>query len=267
MSELRQVIADTIREHVFGDDTPTDEAECCADAVMRVLAEHGDTEQVREQMAERVTGYGAHLEAAMTVIAPIVAARDTAVEKTQWLKRERDAAVERAKSTEWAEGLSEQHCEQDKHVNWFVDDDAAFACQWCRAERAEVDLAAARQLLDQVRAVAERQLSDQASGGDDKRGWAYAHDLLAILDAPTQPAERAEQQAELAKQWQSEYDEQTAHAARLSRELAAARQLLDQVRALINKWERLGWRANRAELREVLDAPARPTGHDETGQA
>jgi chromosome segregation ATPase len=52
----------------------------------------------------------------------------------------------------------------------------------------EADLAAARQQLDQVRALAERQLSDQAAGGDSKRGWIYAHDALAILDAPARPA-------------------------------------------------------------------------------
>jgi hypothetical protein len=135
------------------------------------------------------------------------------------------------------------------------------------------------QVREQVRAVAERQLSDQASGGDDKRGWVYAHDLLAILDAPTQPAERAEQQAELAKQWQSEYDEQTAHAARLSRELAAARQQLDQVRATVlalpygqtggTKWLpdfEIGWLHCRQDVLNILNTPARPTGHDETGQ-
>jgi hypothetical protein len=73
MSELRQVIADTIREHVFGDDTPTDEAECCADAVMRVLAEHGGVKNLREQISLMV--WRSANERAERVAADLAAAR------------------------------------------------------------------------------------------------------------------------------------------------------------------------------------------------
>jgi hypothetical protein len=47
---LRQVIADTIREHVFGGDSPADEAECCADAVLRALAEPAEVVAERDRL-------------------------------------------------------------------------------------------------------------------------------------------------------------------------------------------------------------------------
>jgi hypothetical protein len=58
------------------------------------MAEHGDAQRVRRQMAERVTGYGAHLENAMTIVAPILdraerAEADLAAER-QKLDRVRD---------------------------------------------------------------------------------------------------------------------------------------------------------------------------------
>jgi hypothetical protein len=48
-------------------------------------------------------------------------------------------------------------------------------------------------------------------------------------------------------------------------DLVAARQQLDQVRAWSTRWF-LGLGGARDELNAILDAPARPAGHDETGQ-
>jgi hypothetical protein len=88
---------------------------------LRVLTEHGDTQQVRERVAEALwTAFredSGFVEAVMAVVAPIVAARDTAVERAEHKSRL----------------AAENHY---------------------RAERAEADLAAANRKLDQVRALA-----------------------------------------------------------------------------------------------------------------
>jgi hypothetical protein len=86
------------------------------DAVLRVLAEHGDTQQVRTEIRdviEQTTGepiFPPTMDAVMAVVAPIVAARDAAVEQ-----------LERYDGQAW--------------------------------EDLRADLAAARQQLDQVRAL------------------------------------------------------------------------------------------------------------------
>jgi hypothetical protein len=115
-----------------------------ADAVLRVLAEHGDTQQVREQIAAAVDFYPGFEDAVMAVVTRIVAARDAATELA-------------STSTEFLK----------------------------RAERAEGDLVAARQQLDQVRALCQRQAGITAIGA---RGTLSVADLLAILDAPARPA-------------------------------------------------------------------------------
>jgi hypothetical protein len=172
MSELRQALATTIGNHTVpikaaladGEQAwpasiyiliGAEEVDELADAVLRVLAEHGDTQQVEEELVSSgalVLPRGDRINAIMAVVAP-------AISRARYFN-----AQDRIR-------LYEQ------------------------LERAEADLAVAqmalrvaRHRLDKVRALAERQLSDQASGGDSKRGWIYAHDALAILDAPARPA-------------------------------------------------------------------------------
>jgi hypothetical protein len=112
MSELREKIADAIAGAVSQDDRYLEHA----DAVLRVLAEHGGVKNLREQISLMV----------------------------------------------WRSANE-------------------------RAERAEADLAAARQQLDQVRALAKsKAIQAHALGrGDDERGWL---DVIIILDAPDRPA-------------------------------------------------------------------------------
>jgi hypothetical protein len=83
---LRTRIEDAIIVH-------TERCDCCplvdkpqklAGAVLRVLAEHGDTQQVREQIADALTGAERfRFDLIMTVVAPIVAERDAANEQLE----------------------------------------------------------------------------------------------------------------------------------------------------------------------------------------
>jgi chromosome segregation ATPase len=161
MSELRQDVIDAMVKH-FEDQRghPPEQMQIedltdYADEVLQALAERNDTQQVvREQIAENVTGYGAHLEAAMTIIAPHLARAAAAVEVTERLQvkiRELDRAV-----VEWHD----------------------------RAERAEAELADLRQQLDQVRAARDSWRRNLDVPDSDL----FAA-VSAILDAPTRPAE------------------------------------------------------------------------------
>jgi type II secretory pathway component PulM len=129
MSGLREALVKTLYEHEYADGGPAHECRCGAkldtlsaralhwhqaDAVLRVLAEHGGVTNLREQISLMV----------------------------------------------WRSANA-------------------------RAERAEADLAAARQQLDQVRALCHRQAGTTAIGA---RGTLSVADLLAILDAPARPA-------------------------------------------------------------------------------
>jgi hypothetical protein len=193
-----------------------------ARAVLRVLAEHGDTQQVREQVIRILSTSRAGLsvdalDAVMAVVADIVAARDAAVERAEYWKgraekawergdedgltmlrleaaliaarRQLDAAEERADEAE--KSLAASRRGHDAIVK--------------RAERAEADLAAARMQvrvrdarLDQVQElnyIAWTVIAN-VSGGDWTKqadGWQEAarkwrDDWHATLDAPARPA-------------------------------------------------------------------------------
>jgi hypothetical protein len=57
-----------------------------------------------------------------------------------------------------------------------------------------------------------------------------------------------------------------ARAERAEADLAAVRQQLDQVRLLANEWRSDPANVMAGELLAILDASARPAGHDESGQ-
>lgn len=161
MSGLREKIADAIAGAVSQDDRYLEHA----DAVLRVLAEHGDMQQVREQLVSSgalVLPRGDRIVAVMAVVARIVAARDAAVA-------------------------------------------ASFRDYTCRTytETVEADVAAAQQQLDQVRELAEELSRLSQRYGNEFVGYPeantfnnakrdaydYASDrLLHILDAPARPA-------------------------------------------------------------------------------
>jgi hypothetical protein len=164
-----------------------------ADTVMRVLAEHGDTEQVREQIAEILQYEMSHEQVTdillRAVVAPIVAARDAAVEEADWFN---------------------------------------LGCEHHR--RAEADLAAARQ-------------------------------HTALWESSVYAEIRAKREAHAAKGWTADHDREhgIGHLTALSSYYAERRHpitrenLLEAASVLI------------AGI-DLLDAPARPAGHDETGQ-
>jgi len=175
MSGLREALAEAIgraNRPSLGEGARTVETESwlwAADAVLRVLAEHGDTQQVREQVAKVLREHLSSrssamlLDAVMAIVAPIVAARDAAVEQAEYWKGRAEKAWERG------------------------DEDGLTALQL------HADLAAARQQLDQVRALhtdllsaAERNLRGNDAAGDAYQNAADA--LLVILDAPARPA-------------------------------------------------------------------------------
>jgi hypothetical protein len=135
-----------------------------ADAVLRVLAEHGDTQQVREEIKDELSYcFGEVTELPVdrvtAVVARIVAARDAADEQL-----ERSLAAQELMATQF------RTMQREKEHGWR------------EAERAEADLAAARQQLDQVRALAKsKAIQAHALGhGDDERGWL---DVLIVVDA------------------------------------------------------------------------------------
>jgi hypothetical protein len=171
MSGLREALVEALHEHEYADGGPADECRCGAkldtlsaralhwhqaDAVLRVLAEHGDIQQVRERLLDALVDHKARGiarasgvkvvaddvidDAVMPVVAEILAARDAAAEELHALK-----TVIRM---------------QDKITFELL-----------------ADLAAARQQLDQVRAWAEHPLRAD-----------LLRELLAILNAPARPA-------------------------------------------------------------------------------
>jgi hypothetical protein len=166
MSELREKVADAIAGAVSQDDRYLEHA----DAVLRVLAEHGDTQQVGEQIRDAIRTVATPIggdpaktpvweplfDAIMAVVAPHLAARDAAVEQVQMLAAEL-ASVVRQENEEF------------------------------------VELVAARQQLDQVRASVMALPYGQTGGTkwlpDFEIGWLHCRqDVLAILGAPARPA-------------------------------------------------------------------------------
>jgi hypothetical protein len=174
MSGLRQGFIDAMSDRWDGDAESVAEYTAAADDLLRVLAEHGDTQQVREQLVSSgalALPRGDRINAVMAVVAPILAARD--------------AAVERADEAE--KSLAAYRRGHDAIVN--------------RADRAEADLAAARMQvrvrdarLDQVRALADdwkRQSVDhyETYGAPALVNLgAHASRIIQALDAPARPA-------------------------------------------------------------------------------
>jgi hypothetical protein len=116
------------------------------DAVLRVLAEHGNTQQVREELQRIMQGSttsGNGVDRVMAVVAPIVAARDAAAEQ-----------LERYDGQAW--------------------------------EDLQADLAAARQQLDQVRAMCAQELRKVRRYVGE--GADLARAVEKVLDAPARPA-------------------------------------------------------------------------------
>ena len=136
----------------------------------RVLAEHGDTQQVREAIKRTIwepeRGENVSpVERVIAVVTPIVAARDAAAEELHALK-----TVIRM---------------QDKITFELQADLAAANAQLERYdgqawEDVRADLAAARGRLDQVRAAFQRW-----SGGPDNE---FEQTMRDLLDAPARPA-------------------------------------------------------------------------------
>jgi hypothetical protein len=97
MSELREALTEALntcpglsRQH----------GEKCADAVLRMLAEHGDTQQVREQLSVAIAsawystaGDPTVLDEVMTVVAQILAERDAAIEWAERVEADRKKRV------------------------------------------------------------------------------------------------------------------------------------------------------------------------------
>jgi hypothetical protein len=148
MSGLREKIADAIAGAVSQDDRYLEHA----DAVLRVLAEHGDTQQVREQLDRLL--FGDQVAEVMAVVAPVVATRDAAIERAKVLAAIRDTAFREL---------------SDETV---------------RAVAAEADLAAARQQLDQVRELHRNDDGDWC----DNDGFSFPCPTIRLLDAPARPA-------------------------------------------------------------------------------
>jgi hypothetical protein len=145
-----------------------------ADTVLRVLAEHGDTQQVRYEIRdviEQTTGepiFPPTMDAVMAVLAPIVAARD--------------AAVERA---ERAEAAFDRYQQAKQPLA------GAFAAACKEIADTEADLAAARQQLDQVRRAYHAWNEDGLGTVPGLRATNWPdvwRDIGYELDAPARPA-------------------------------------------------------------------------------
>jgi chromosome segregation ATPase len=191
VSGLREKIADLV------DAISRNEVSEPTDAVLRVLAEHGDTQQVRELQAAN-DRLGDALTRQIKVADDALAGRDASVEV---LNGARAALASAEMSIDRVRAEREQLREEKV--------------------TAEAGLAAARQQLDQVRA--SRDLARD--------------DVLESLAVAERRAEVAEQR------------------------LAAVRDVAEEFSDSPTPWPHVADR-----ILDALDAPARPAGHDETGQ-
>jgi hypothetical protein len=144
MDTLRDKIADALAGAVSQDDRYLEHA----DAVLRVLAEHGDTQQVEEELVSSgalVLPRGDRINAVMTVVAPLIGYYRSVAE--HWLKRAERAEADLA------------------------------------AARMQVRVRDAR--LDQVRATVKRM---HINDGDRDVVTFWVRQLLDVLDAPARPA-------------------------------------------------------------------------------
>jgi hypothetical protein len=185
MSGLRQDFIDAMSDRWGGDAESVAEYTAAADDLLRVLAEHGDTQQVREQLVSSgalALPRGDRINAVMAVVAPHLAARDERIEQYKTLRQ-----------TYVEVSADEEH--YATRAKEFLD----------RAERAEADLAAARMQvrvrdarLDQMRALADdwkRQSVDhyETYGAPALVNLgAHAGRIIQALDAPARPARHDE---------------------------------------------------------------------------
>jgi hypothetical protein len=126
--------------------------------MLRVLGEHGDTQQVKEELVSSgalVLDRGDRINAVMAVVAPHLIARDELIEQYKTLRQ----AFQEVSADE------EHYATRAKE---FLD----------RAERAEADLAAAQMALR----VARHRLGKVRALAEQTR--LYPDTLRAILDAP-----------------------------------------------------------------------------------
>jgi hypothetical protein len=96
MSELREELRAKINDAYYNarnERRTMDQASHDAtDAVLRVLAEHGDTQQVREQV-ESLPGTMITVDQVMAIVAPILAERDAAIEWAERVEADRKKRV------------------------------------------------------------------------------------------------------------------------------------------------------------------------------
>jgi hypothetical protein len=131
-----------------------------ADAVLRVLAEHGDDEKLRE--IEAILAHPSEdrpwrdiVRFLLDGLRAAVAARDAAVEQRDDAISALAACAERA---ERAEAARDAAVEVTERLQVKIRELDQAVVKWHdHAERAEADLAAARQQLDQVRALHQPQ--------------------------------------------------------------------------------------------------------------
>jgi hypothetical protein len=177
MSGLREAVVGALASEITNADVLAEHLYPAADAVLRVLAEHGDTQQVREQIIDAVVKHfedqrghppeqmqindlTEYADAVMAAIAPHLAASDAAI----------DNLLDDNEQT-----LADAQKQAD------------------RAERAEADLAAARQQLDQVREGIAQAIEKHAEECGDPADNAYEYARIARqFDAPARPARHDE---------------------------------------------------------------------------
>jgi hypothetical protein len=128
----------------------------------------------------------------------------------------------------------------------------------------EVELVAAAVLRVLAEHGDTQQVRDEIRTAVDDPGYYVDHEVAHIVAARDAAVERAERLLSALRA--------------MTLELAAVRQQLDQLRAVADEWEHEPHDHDNSEgapdcaacwvatIRHVLDAPARPAGHDETGQ-
>jgi hypothetical protein len=127
-----------------------------ADAVLQVLAEHGDTQQVREEIADAVRRAPRYqLDAVMAVVARIVAARDAAAVRANFAEAYFEGAQGKVEYLAKHLGLARRHADRAEAELTDARADISDLKGWVtkeqrRAERAEAEvkrLATARLVL------------------------------------------------------------------------------------------------------------------------
>jgi hypothetical protein len=219
MSTPRQALVDLMLDRWGGDDESKAEYEDAADAMLRVLVEHVDMRQVREQIDRAVCSDWPNfqkIELAMAAVAEILAARDAAVERAE-------RAEAYSNEGHWAcgrcGGTSQTHAAGGSNQGCLYEPTLESPHLLRRAERAEAELAAAVERAEEAEgyrelaadecdkairdvgvlgadlAAARMQVRVRDARLDQVRKWAehplradLLRELLAILDASARPA-------------------------------------------------------------------------------